>query len=179
MEAYIGSIYAFGFNFAPAGGWALCNGQLLQISQYEALYTLIGTTYGGNGTTNFAVPNLQGRVPIGTGHGAGLQNYVLGQSAGSETVTLTISNMPVHTHSGSATVQVGGRAVQTSPVGGYFGIADGQNGTPYETTGPAKMAVSNATSNNFPGNSLPVSVMDPYQVVNYCICTQGIFPTHP
>ena len=94
MDYYIGAIWSYGFGWAPRGTMA-CNGQLLSIASNEALFALIGTTYGGDATTTFGLPNLQGRTPIGTGQGPGLPNYVMGQAAGSETVTLTTSNLPL------------------------------------------------------------------------------------
>jgi microcystin-dependent protein len=94
---YIGEIRAFGFNFAPYG-WATCDGQLLAISANTALFSILGTTYGGNGTTNFALPNLQGNTPIHQGQGSGLPDYVLGEQLGSPTVTLTTAEMPAHVH---------------------------------------------------------------------------------
>src|SRR5580704_15922794 len=94
---FLGMIITVGFNFAPRG-WALCNGQLMPISQNTALFSLLGTTYGGNGTTTFALPNLQSRVPVHFGQGPGLSPYVIGQSGGAETVALTINQLPAHTH---------------------------------------------------------------------------------
>ncbi|HET9136623.1 MAG TPA: tail fiber protein, partial [Candidatus Kapabacteria bacterium] len=96
-QPYLGMIAIYGFTFAPRG-WAFCNGQLLSIAQNTALFSLLGTTYGGNGTTNFALPNLQSRVPLHFGTGAGLSNYVQGEMTGTETTTLTSQNMPAHTH---------------------------------------------------------------------------------
>src|SRR5689334_7486790 len=96
-EPFVGQIISVGFNFAPLG-WFPCDGRLLDISQYEALYALLGTTYGGNGQTNFGLPNLNGRVPVGVGQGKGLSNYIQGQTLGTESVTLTGSNTPPHSH---------------------------------------------------------------------------------
>ena len=97
MEPFLGEIRMFGFDFAPQG-WALCNGQLLPINQNQALFSLLGNMYGGNGTTTFALPNLQSRVPIHQGQGAGLSAYVVGQAGGAETVTLAAAQMPAHAH---------------------------------------------------------------------------------
>ena len=96
-EPFLGQIMLVGFNFAPVG-WALCNGQILSITQNTALFSLLGTTYGGNGTTTFALPDLRGRAAVGFGQGPGLSNYDLGQSTGTETVTLTVGQMPAHNH---------------------------------------------------------------------------------
>jgi microcystin-dependent protein len=97
MESYLGEIRMFAGAFAP-DGWLLCNGALLDISQYQALFSLISTTYGGNGATNFNLPDLRGRIPIGQGQGPGLANYTIGQTGGTETVTLTVDQIPAHTH---------------------------------------------------------------------------------
>src|ERR1700719_3340863 len=110
---YIGEIRMFGGNFAPRN-WALCNGQLLLISQNTALFSILGTTYGGNGTTTFGLPNLQGRVPIHWGSGAGLSTYAPGQTAGAESVTLLQSNLPPHSHAVNAIASGGNQA---SPAG--------------------------------------------------------------
>src|SRR5271169_2224155 len=111
-QPFIGEIRIVGFNFAPRS-WAFCDGQLLSIAQNSALFALIGTTYGGDGTTNFALPDLRGRAPLHTGQSSGTSSYVLGQSGGVESVTLTVSQMPAHVHSASA--QAGGTNV-ASPV---------------------------------------------------------------
>jgi microcystin-dependent protein len=100
-QAYVGEIRAFGFNFNPAG-WAKCNGQLLSISEYQVLFAVIGTTYGGNGTSNFALPNLQGQIPMHWGTAAGLPTTVIGQAQGQTTVTLTTTQLPSHTHTATA-----------------------------------------------------------------------------
>ena len=124
-EPFIGQIIQGGWNFAPRG-YAFCNGQLLSIAQNTALFSLLGTTFGGNGTQNFGLPNLQGRVMVGWGNGAGLSPYVIGQTAGTETVTLSTPNLPAHTHqlnvaSVKATLQV--------PVAGSV-LARGTDGAP-------------------------------------------------
>src|SRR5579872_1398054 len=107
-QPFIGAIVLFCGNFAPAG-WALCNGQLLSISQWTALFSILGTTYGGNGQTTFGLPDLRGRVPIHPGQGPGLSNYVLGQAGGVETVTLAIQNLPAHNHSLNGDNAAGGK----------------------------------------------------------------------
>src|SRR5262245_53022514 len=101
-EPFLGEIRTFGFNFAPTG-WAMCNGQLLAIAQNTALFSLLGTQFGGNGQTTFALPNLQGRVGIHEGQGAGLSQYTIGQVGGTETVTLTVNQIPAHNHSAKGT----------------------------------------------------------------------------
>src|SRR5688572_15936308 len=112
-EPFLAQIMMFGGNFAPRG-WALCNGQILSIAQNTALFSILGTTYGGNGQTTFALPDLRGRVPIHPGQGPGLSSYSLGQSAGTETVTLTINEMPTHLHMSSAVLRASSQAADDS-----------------------------------------------------------------
>lgn len=204
MTIYIGSIVAFGFNF-PSVGWQLCDGSLLPISNYQPLFTLIGTTYGGDGINTFAVPDLRGRVPIGTGQGPGLSNYVLGQKAGSETVTLTSANLPAHNHGATVTGGNGPANAFNATLNGVTGVNSGtspQNSllaasrSPtsalYAAAGSATVAMAPnsitlqgadvPTPNvaiGMSGGSNPFPIMQPYQVVNYCIATEGIWPQHP
>ena len=169
-QPLLGEIYMFGGNFAPRG-FFLCNGQLLPISQYTALFSILGTTYGGNGTTNFALPNLQGRVPIHAGTGSGLSTYILGQTGGAESVTLTSSQIPSHNHS-LACQTAGG--TQASP-GSNFPATDGTgNALSYATTANATMA---ATAVGTSGGSQAHSNIQPYLTLNFYIATQGIFPS--
>ncbi len=177
MEAYVGSVCAFGFNFVPTG-WLACNGQTVNISDYEVLYVLLGTTYGGNGTTNFAVPNLINKVPVGAGQGPGLPNYILGQVAGAELATLTALNMPAHSHPVTATVQANNTVgTVTTPANGYFASNNGDlpNGV-YAASGGSAMMANTAVSSVVGGANPPLQVMNPYQTVNYCICYSGIYP---
>lgn len=162
-EPFLSEIRLFSFNFAPKG-WAMCNGQLLPINQNQALFSLLGTTYGGNGQTNFALPNMRGRVPIHFGSG-----HTLGEAAGSSSVTITVQQMPQHTHSVTATTAEA--TVQTA-AGNTFADAPGQiyNGAgPFTTVTPA--TVTNV------GGSQPHMNMQPYLVLNFCIALQGIFPS--
>jgi microcystin-dependent protein len=178
MDSYIGSIYSFGFDFAPVG-WALCNGQTLPVAQNEALYSLLGIVFGGDGQQTFGVPNLQGRVPIGTGQGPGLSNYVLGQMAGSETVTLTGVNLPAHTHPILTIVNPGvsnTAGESGDPSGNYFGLADGIVGDTYYSAGGAPMA-TNVSQSGMTGSGMPVDILNQYITVNYCICTEGLYPS--
>jgi microcystin-dependent protein len=123
--AYLGEIRPVGFNFSTVG-WAFCDGQLLQISQYEALFALIGTTYGGDGQTTFGLPDLRGRIPIHMGTSPQGETFALGQAAGSESVTLSTSQMPTHAHSFSFQPQASGNAgSQTSPANAYYACPDG------------------------------------------------------
>jgi microcystin-dependent protein len=178
MEAYVGSIFAFGFDFAPTG-WLLCAGQTLSITEYEPLFTLIGTTYGGDGISNFCIPDLRSRIPIGTGHGAGLQNYALGQKGGSPATTLTVANMPAHSHETIIQVPVGTTSDASDATAIYFGTATSDVGNTYETTFNVQMAVNASITSLSGAGNPPLDTINPYLVVNYCICTLGLFPTHP
>jgi microcystin-dependent protein len=175
-EAFIGEIRSFGFNFAPYG-WFQCNGQLLPISQYSALFSILGTTYGGNGTTNFALPNLQGNSPMHWGTGAGL-NTVLGEVQGASTVTLAPTQMPGHTHPISALNVPSGSAAERSPgpkPNSY--LAETTGGLIYQgapSTPNTPFAPTTISSN---GGSLPHENMQPYLVLNFCICLDGMFPS--
>jgi len=174
MEVFIGTIQSFGFNFAPAG-WALCNGQVLSIAQNTALFSLIGTTYGGNGTTTFQLPNLQGRLPMHYGDGPGLTPRVIGETAGLENQTLLISNMPVHSHSLNASSQP---ANTEKPAGGFLAQAnDPATANPISIYGPASDVTLNANAIAAVGGSQPISSMPPFLVVSFCIALIGIFPS--
>lgn len=169
-EPYIGQIIMFGGNFAPRN-YALCAGQIQAISQNTALFSLLGTTYGGDGRTTFALPDLCGRAPIHTGQGPGLSNRPMGQVSGEESVVLLSTQMPGHTHGVNATDNT---ASQPSPVG-HIPAADlaGQP-TVYSTQNPnATMSVQ---SIGLTGGSTPHNNMQPYQVINYCIALYGMFP---
>lgn len=147
----------------------MCNGQILPISQNTALFSLLGTTYGGNGETNFALPDLQGRVPIQAGQGPGLDIYDLGQEGGSQTTTLLPSEMPVHTHSYSYTTEPGNSAVPGA----------GKSFAKATTSDRKEINIYNSAPNSTltsTGGSQPHNNMQPYLVVNYCIALQGIFP---
>lgn len=169
-DPFVAEIRIFGFNFAPRG-WAFCNGQLLPISQNTALFSLLGTTYGGNGQSNFALPNLQGCAPMHPGQGAGLSLRDLGETGGSETVTLLQSEMPFHDHS---------LAAQSTPLGG---TANPTGNTLNRVASGNLYAVSNANLVSMApealapaGGSLPHNNMMPYLTANFCIALQGIFP---
>lgn len=163
---YLGEIRIFTFNFAPKG-WALCHGQVLAIQQNQALFSLLGTTYGGNGVTTFQLPDLRGRVATSFG-GA----MTLGEAAGAESVTLLTSQVPVHTH----TVRgVSARANTPVPTGAYP-ASDGAGSTSAWSTGAANATMAADTIGNA-GGSQPHSNMQPYTVVSFCIALQGIFPS--
>lgn len=177
---FIGELRTFGFGFAPRF-WALCNGQLLPINQNQALFSLLGTTYGGNGTTNFALPDLRGRSMLSFGSGAGQPNYVLGQAGGTPTATLTVANLPPHTHTVQATVSQpassGGGGADT-PSGNIPANSGGQlnYAAPGAATGSLAPAAVNVPS-QAAGSNVPVSIMPPYLVLNTCIAVSGIFPS--
>ena len=176
-QPYLGGIFIFAGNFAPRG-YMLCQGQLLNISQYAALFAILGTTYGGNGTTTFGLPDLRGRAPIGQGTGTGLSPVLLGQLGGTQNVTILTSNMPVHTHAISVNSAVGG-ANQNVGKGNYLGGTNDGSGNPYPAYSAAATAGSTmaAASVRSVGGSVPISVESPYLGINYIIAIVGIFPT--
>jgi microcystin-dependent protein len=162
-------ISIFGFNFAPRG-WAFCQGQILSIAQNTALFSLLGTTYGGNGQTTFALPDLRGRVPNSFGQGTGLQNYDLGEMSGAESVTLNVNQIPAHTHtfaplSANATADAGKpNSNVPASVASYTAAANANGAMAAGNTGPA-------------GGSQPASILQPFLTLNFCIALQGIFPS--
>lgn len=170
-EAFIGSIVLFAGNFAPRG-WAFCQGQILAISTNTALFSILGTTYGGNGQTTFALPDLRGRAPIGAGQGPGLSAVQLGQQAGSESVTLTPSQMPMHTHLVACDTSAAGSA---DPAGAYPGNPGTLSGA--DLYGPTANGSMSPTMISAAGGSQPFSIRQPYLGLNYIICLEGIFPS--
>jgi microcystin-dependent protein len=169
-EPYLGGIYMFAGNFAPTG-YALCNGQLMSISQNTALFSLLGTTYGGNGTTTFGLPNLLGASPLSSGQGAGLSQRALGETGGTTTVTLLSSELPSHTHAAQGVAAAG---TQQAP--GSSDTWAEIRGLPYAPTPDGVMdprAISPAGGNQ-PHNNMP-----PYLVITFIIALQGIFPQRP
>lgn len=171
-DQFVSEIRMFAGNFAPTG-WALCNGQILPISQNTALFSLLGTTYGGNGVSTFALPNLQGSAPLGAGQGPGLSQRILGETGGQQAVTLINSQMPAHSHTAMASTAGG----VDSPAGAAWGESK-LGKTPLNT-----YAASGA--NNVPmspqalagaGGSLPHNNLPPYQCLTFIIALQGIFP---
>jgi len=178
VEPFLGEIGIVGFTFAPYQ-WAQCQGQLLSISQYSALFSLLGTTYGGNGTTNFNLPNLQGRVPIGIGQGPGLSNHILGETSGSATISLTQTQMPLHNH-GILAYPVTGLAPATANAVGSVPAASPAFDALYGNT-PATNAMAPATitldaQTALIGSSQPHNNMQPFLVLNYVIALGGIYP---
>ena len=171
VQPYIGEVRMFGGNFAPVT-WAFCNGQSMSISEYSALFNLIGTTYGGNGTTTFNLPNLQGRLCVGMGQGPGLSNYAIGQAGGTETVTPTTAQMPSHIHTLSATTTTstlgtpGGNLTGKAPSGRMY------TASPGETTGNLNVNSCSLTGGNQPHTNLMPSLC-----VSFIIALFGIYPS--
>jgi microcystin-dependent protein len=168
-EPFIGEIIMFGGNFAPRG-WALCDGQLLPIAQNSALFSILGTTYGGDGRTTFALPDLRGRVSMHAGNGPGLSDRRLGQRGGAETATLTVANLPSHTHAARASDQP---ANANKPSGNTWAVDVGGN-TYSDTTPNQDMDAATVAAT---GGSQPFNNEQPFTVVNYIICLEGIFPS--
>lgn len=169
-DPILGCIYMFAGNFAPRG-YALCAGQILPISQNTALFSILGTTYGGNGQTTFALPDLRGRAPVGAGQGPGLPNYTLGEQTGSTSVTLTSNQMPSHTH----TIAAAESSNTTDPSNAFL-ANDGRSPVNVynSTTDGTKL---NAQAVGPAGGNQPISVQNPILAINYIIATQGIFPS--
>ena len=169
---YIGQIISVGFNFPPVG-WLNCDGSLYDISQYNALFSLIGTTYGGNGQTNFAVPDLRGRVPLGMGQGVGQPTYVLGQIAGTETVSLQGNQVGSHTHT-----------LLASSKNGTVSTPGPQNALAINTATQVSAYAPNPVNTTMAGSSIGISPgglphenRQPYQTLNFIIAYDGIYPT--
>ena len=174
MEPFIGQIMIFAGNFAPQG-WAFCNGQLLPIAQNAALFSILGTTYGGNGTTNFALPDLQGRAPIHFGMGRGLSNYILGETGGTEMVTLNQTQMPTHLHS-VAPAASSATATQSNPEG-HVSAVGGTRQVPVNAYAPTPNGSMAAVKSAPAGGDQPHENRQPYIAMNYIIALEGIFPT--
>jgi microcystin-dependent protein len=179
---YLGEIRIFAGNFAPAN-WMFCQGQLLTISNYTLLYSLLGTRYGGDGVTTFALPDLQSRLPVGAGQGAGLSAYTQGQTGGTETVSLQLNNLPVHTHTKSVTASgmdcYSGPGNTNAPQNNYPATITGKN--MYATTlsafnNTAMPTVQNAAATLATGANAPVNLIQPVLGTNFIICVNGDFP---
>lgn len=179
MDPFIGQISSFGFNFAPKN-WMLCQGQLLAISQNTALFSLLGTQYGGNGQTTFALPDLRGRLSVSQGQGPGLSPYVMGEVTGTQNETLLVTNLPAHVHTMSGTTTA---ATATPPANAvYLAGPNGEDanlgavtvkmyGPPPVNTTLAPQAIG------FAGQTNPVSILQPLLCINFSICVSGIFPS--
>ena len=168
MEPFLGEIRMFAGNFAPQG-WAICNGQVLAIAENDALFSLLGTTYGGDGQNTFALPDLRSRVPLHQGQGNGLSNRTLGQAGGEENVTLVVPQLPAHTHAATASSAAG---TATSPAGNVWAAG---NNTPFSDQ-PADGQMSAATV-QAAGGSQPHDNRLPFLAINFIIALQGIYPS--
>jgi microcystin-dependent protein len=171
-DPFVAEIRIFPFNFAPKG-WAFCNGQILPISQNTALFSLLGTTYGGDGKSNFALPNMQGNAPIHAGQGKGLSEYFLGQMDGVETVTLLQTEMPAHTHN----VMANTAPADNNPPAPTFSIAQSTGTNAYSSSASNAFMSNNTLS--LMGGSLPHNNMMPYLTLYFNIALQGVFPARP
>src|SRR5579862_3024131 len=170
---FVAEIRAWACNFAPRG-WAMAQGQILPISQYTALFSLIGTYYGGNGTSNFQLPDLRSRVPMSQGTAPGGNTYVIGEEAGEEQITISSQQMPIHTHSvfgsnaptGNFAVPAAGTALATNDKGNFF-YAPGNSST---------TSINPGTVSTYSGGNQPHTNIQPYLAINWCIALQGIYP---
>lgn len=202
MDEFMGVIKLFAGTFAPQG-WAYCDGSLLAINSNQALFSLLGTQFGGDGRTTFALPDLRGRVPVGAGNGPGLTPRPQAQKAGAEAVTLTPPQLPAHNHtSGAVTVAVTNAGTVDVPVNTEAGVgsvsgptgilsADATSGTYTSAAADGKYAnkglavqgtqvtATVAPTTGVTGSSQPVSIVQPFTAINYIICTQGIYPSRP
>jgi len=174
-DPFVAEIRIFPFNFAPKG-WAFCNGQLMPISQNTALFSLLGTTYGGDGKSTFALPNLQGSAPMQPGQGQGLSLRDLGEMSGVESVTLLQSEIPVHTHKMRAHNLDAGDAQNPSP---NTSLAQSAQGFAYQSVTNVNITQMAPQTLSPAGGSLPHNNMQPYLTLNFCIALQGIFPPRP
>lgn len=172
QDAYLGEIKMFAGTFAPQG-YAFCNGQLLPIAQNTALFSLLGTTYGGDGVTTFGLPDLRGRAPIhnGNSQGPGLSPRPLGQKGGAESNTLSVAQMPAHNHTLNAVSSVGNQTTPTNNTMADSGLFDKE----YSDTNADTTMNANTVGNT--GGNQPVNNMQPYTVINYIICLSGIYPS--
>ena len=176
MEGTLAEVRMFAGNFAPRG-WQLCNGQLLSIAQWTAVFALVGTTYGGNGQTTFAIPDFRGRIALGTGTGPGLPSIQLGEVSGTENTTLIITNLPMHNHTLNGTVNMQANANGTI-------VSDGTNRQPGPVSvfsnGATLAPMASASANlaiGFTGANQPFNNRCPYIGINYIMCVEGIFPS--
>jgi microcystin-dependent protein len=173
-EPYLGEIAVFGFNFAPVN-WAFCDGAIISIDQNDALYSLVGTTFGGDGVTTFGVPDFRGRAGNGQGAGPGLSNRSQGQKGGVETVTLQTAQMPAHTHGFIVSTATGD---SRSPVGAYFANEGSGQALPYSNRG-ADSTMGASLTTSVAGSGQAHNNMPPYVALNFCICLSGIYPSQP
>lgn len=180
MESFIGQICMFGFNYAPQD-WSLCNGAIIPVQQNTALFSLLGTTFGGNGSTSFMLPNLQGRLPMGMGNGQGLTPRPIGEMTGAESATLDVNQLPAHTHMAQIQASTTNASLAQPAAGSYLAAAvdgGGQGGTPYiyGAGGTPSFVNLSAGTTSTTGANQPLPVMNPFLVLNFCIALQGIYP---
>jgi len=171
VDPFVAEIRIFPFNFAPKG-WAFCDGQILPLSQNTALFSLLGTTYGGDGKSNFALPDMQGNAPMHPGQGPGLSLHDLGETGGSETVSLLESEIPSHSHGQFGTNEDGTQGTLTSGVT----LATSVGGQLYQTNTSANLVSMNDNALAPAGGDQPHNNMQPYLTLNFCIALQGVFP---
>jgi microcystin-dependent protein len=174
-DPFVAEIRIVPFNFAPVG-WALCDGQLMPISQNTALFSLLGTTYGGDGRSNFALPNLQGAAPVAPGQGPGLSNRVLGETGGQASVTLVSSQMPAHAHVAQAGAAAGS---QTVPAGNTWAAPGAGRGLDIYDPAPGSGPAMHAQALGVSGAGQPHNNLPPVLAFNFIIALQGIFPARP
>ncbi len=170
-DPFVGEMRMFPYTFAPSG-WILCNGQVLPIKQYTALYAVIGSTYGGDGRTTFALPNLQGQAPMNMGQGTGLTNRPLGQAVGASTVTLTPDNLPSHSHTAQSELEVSDTA---TPTNNYPGVLLTPNNLAYKPS-PTSTVQMASSAIALTGQSQAHENRQPFLTFNFCIAWEGIFP---
>ena len=176
-DQFVAEIRIFPFNFAPTG-WAFCDGQLMPISQNTALFSLLGTTYGGDGKSTFALPDMQGNAPMQPGQGQGLSLRDLGEQSGVESITLLVSEMPFHVHGVGRSLSVQGNSV--TPTNSVWAQTAAGRGTAALYRDGAPTGQVNVTQSlNVTGGGLPHNNMQPYLTLNYCIALQGVFPARP
>lgn len=175
QDGFFGEIRMFAGNFAPRG-WAFCDGSLLSIAQNQALFSLLGTTYGGDGRTTFALPDLRGRVPVSPGQGPGLSNYPLGQQGGTETTTLTTANLPAHNHGFNV---LNAAATQASAAGAALALPLTANLLPvlYAYGAAPPTTATHPATIGYTGSNLPINNVQPYLSINFIICVAGTFPS--
>lgn len=172
MDPFVAEIRIFPFNFAPKG-WAFCDGQILPLSQNTALFSLLGTTYGGDGKSNFALPNAQGNVIMGPGQGPGLSLHDEGETGGSETVSLLESEIPSHSHGAMGNAIPGN---QTSPIGNSVAQGGNRSSLSYQNGTPTLVPFRDLAPS---GGDQPHNNMQPYLTLNFCIALQGVYPPRP
>ncbi len=182
MEPFVGQLMLVGFNFAPRG-FAQCNGQLLSIAQNTALFSLLGTTYGGDGQSTFGLPDLRGRTPIGEGAGPGLPTYQWGQRSGNYQTTLITQNLPAHSHTGHVNVSSANSTLSAPTAGASISVPGSTSGRTFaptqgfNTTAPNIALGSTSVTTNNTGSNIPFSNMQPYLAMYWVIALEGIYPS--